>query len=89
MKTARESFIKADTSEKIKRALAHNVRPESDMCYENGEKVSFKRQDSKRWHGPGTVIGQEGKQIIVRNGGAIVSVHTSRITKLLPTIYED
>ena len=79
MKLARESFIKADTSEKIKRALVHNVRSESDVSYENGEKVFFKRQDSKRWHGPGTVIGQDGKQIILRNGRVIVRVHTDII----------
>jgi hypothetical protein len=79
MRSAREGFIQAESSERIKRALSHNIRPASEAQFQNGEKVFFKRQDSKRWHGPGTVIGQEGKQVLVKNGGELVRVHASRL----------
>ena len=39
----------------------------------------FKRQDNKRWHGPGTIIGQDGKQVLVKNGGELIRVHVSRL----------
>jgi len=80
MKKARESFISAESSEKIKRALSHNVRTSLEKQYINGDKVYFKRKDIKKWHGPATVIGQDGKQILLRNGGELYRVHVSRIT---------
>ena len=79
MRAARKAFIESESSEKIKRALSHNVRTSCEEHYERGDKVFFKRNDSKRWYGPGTVIGQDGKQIIVRNGSQMARVHASRI----------
>ena len=78
-RSAREGFIKADSSERIKRALSHNVRSSSEAQFTNGENVFFKRNDSKRWHGPGKVIGQDGKQVFVRNGSEMIRVHTTRL----------
>jgi hypothetical protein len=80
MRVAREGFIQAEASERIKRALSHNIRSSSEAQFVNGEKVFFKRRDNKRWHGPGTVIGQEGKQVLVKNGGELIRVHVSRLT---------
>ena len=73
----------------MKRALSHNLRSTVEQCFENGEKVFFKRQDSRRWNGPGKVIGQDGKQVLVKNGGEMVRVHVSRLMKVLPTIEEN
>ena len=39
MHRAREIFIKAESSERIRRALRHKVRTYSDEKYNNGEKV--------------------------------------------------
>ena len=65
MRAARKAFIEAESSKKIKIALSHNIRTSCEEHYEKGDKVFFKRNDSKRWYGPGTVIGQDGKQIII------------------------
>ena len=82
MHTARKAFIEAESSEKIKRALAHNIRTSCEENYQNGERVYFKRDDSKRWYGPGTVIGQDGKQVLVRNGSQMVRVHKTRLNRV-------
>ena len=43
-----------------------------------GDNVYFKRQDDM-WHGPGKVIGWDGKQILVKHGGAVIRAHTFRL----------
>ena len=62
---AREAVIQSESSEKIKRALRHNVRTCNDIKFYQGECVYYKRNNNERWHGPGTVIGQDHKQILV------------------------
>ena len=37
--------------------------------------VYYKRNDCNQWRGPGTVIGCDGKQIIVKHGGTYARVH--------------
>lgn len=81
MHAARKAFIQAETSEKIRRALRHQVRP-SGRNHDQGELVYFKRDDDKEWKGPGTVIGQDGKVVILRNGSSVVRVHSSRVTEV-------
>jgi transposase InsO family protein len=89
MRAAREAYIEAESSEKIKRALTHNIRTSCEEHYEQGDKVFFKRNDSKRWYGPGTVIGQDGKQILVRNGSQMVRVHVTRINHVGKELHQD
>ena len=48
---------------------------------QNGDEVYYKRNDSKEWHGPGVVIGKDGKQILVRHGGIYVRVHMCRLSR--------
>ena len=60
---AREKYIKAESSEKIKRALRSKVRNFSDVKYESGEKVYYRRKNFKGWKGPATVIGVDGKDL--------------------------
>lgn len=55
MRTARESFVKAESSAKIMRALKSQVRTCNDVHVDNGEKVWYKRKNSKSWHGPALV----------------------------------
>ena len=57
--SSRKGFMQAESSEKIRRALRHQVRPVGNR-FENGVLVYYKRDD-KEWKGPGTVIGQDGK----------------------------
>ena len=78
---ARENFIQTQSSEKIRRALRHNVRTYVDVQYENGEKVFYRRKNFKGWKGPGTVIGLEGKIVLVRHGSTYYRVHPCQLMK--------
>ena len=75
---SRKAFIQAESSEKIRRALRHQVRPTGNV-FQNGVLVYYKRDDSKEWKGPGSVIGQDGKVVIIRHGSSIIRAHSSRI----------
>ena len=83
MHTARQNFIKAESSEKIRRALRHKVRSFSDNRYENGEKVFYKHVGFKGWRGPVTVIGEEGKIVLVRHGTAYYRCHPCHLMKVM------
>ena len=78
---AREEFIRLESSEKIRRALSHQIRPTYVENLSNGDSVFYKRADSPCWRGPGVVIGRDGKQVLVRHGGIYVRVHTCRLQK--------
>ena len=79
--SARRGFIESQCDEKIRRALRHQVRCHLEV-YNTGDKVYFKRDDSNRWRGPGTVIGQDRQVVFVRHGGVFVRVPTCRIKKV-------
>ena len=79
--SARRAFIRAESSERIRRALRHQIRT-SDQLYETGDVVFYKRDTSNKWKGPGTVIGQDGKTIFVRHGSSYVRVPTCRLLKV-------
>ena len=78
---ARQEFIKVESSERVRRALRHNVRASDVENLVNGDSVFYKRNDSKEWRGPGIVIGKDGKQVLVKHGGTYVRVHTCRISR--------
>lgn len=77
---ARKAFTEAECSERIRRALRKNLRPVLDD-YRTGDKVYYKRLQSKEWKGPGTVIGQDGMVVFVKHGGTYVRVHRNRLRK--------
>ena len=72
---AREAFIKSKVLEKIKQALKHNIHTSNDNKFFSGDKIYFKRRGESRWSGPGTVLGQDGKQILVKHGSYCIRVH--------------
>ena len=76
---ARKAFIESESSEKLRRAVRHQVRTSIVESYNNGDMVLFKRNKCERWLGPGTVIGWENKQVLVKHGGSYVRVHPSRL----------
>ena len=80
--SARREFIKANASEKIRRALRSKVRA-AEQRYDNGDKVFYKREGKERWMGPGTVLFQDGKTVWVRHGGVFVKVSPNRLMKVV------
>lgn len=82
MHEARRNFIEMESCQRLKRALNHNIRETPFELLENGNQVYYKRNASDEWHGPGTVIGRDGKQVLVRHGGTFVRVHTCRLQGL-------
>ena len=79
MQAARKAFIEAESSEKIKRALSHNIRPGSHNKFYVGDLVYYKRNDSRKWKGPGKVIGHESSNILIKHGANYVRVHSYRV----------
>ena len=57
MHAARENYVKADSSERIRRALRHKVRTYAEERYENGDKVFYRRKSVNGWKGPASVLG--------------------------------
>ena len=82
MHSARQNFVKAEASEKIRRAMRHKVRSYSDNRFQKGEKVFYKRRGYKGWKGPATVIGEEGKIVLVRHGSAYYRCHPCHLMKV-------
>ena len=74
MRKARESYIQAESSKHIRRALRHNVRTYADERYCNDDKVYHRRKNFKGWQGPSVVLDQDGQYVLVCHGGAYYGV---------------
>ena len=81
---AREIFIKYESQERIRKALRYNIRPTPLDDLRIGDKVLYKRKDSRGWPA-GTVIHINfgAKTVLVQpeNTEHYVKVHSSSITK--------
>lgn len=80
MHAARQAFIQNGASEKLRRSLLHQVRPTGEKFF-LGDAVFYRRHQDDKWRGPGTVIGQESKQVLVKHGGVYYRCHPSCIMK--------
>ena len=69
---ARCNFLKAESSDRIKRALVSNVRT-FERVYETGEEVFY--YQNNRWRGPCTVIGRDSSVIFIRHSGRVLKAH--------------
>ena len=78
---AGKNFIKVESSERIKRALRHNVRTYCEENYQNGGEVSYKRRAVKDWKGPATVLGNEGNFVLIRHVSAFYRIHPCHLMK--------
>ena len=87
MHFARKAFIECEVSEKLRRALRHQVRTSITDSYKNGDLVLYRRSESDRWLGPCVVIGWENK-VLVKNGGTYVRVHLSCLI-LYPELHQN
>ena len=81
---ARRAFIEAENSEKLKRALCHNVRTANDAMYVNGDKVYHIHQGDTKWRGPAIVLGQDGQEILLKHGGFYVLTHHCHVQHVNP-----
>ena len=81
MHRARENFIKAESSERIQRALRHKVRSYSDEIFENGDQVYYRWKETKGWRGPGIVLGKEGQYVLIRHASAYYHIHPCQLMK--------
>ena len=64
--SARKNVIAAENSEKIGRALRHQVRTYAyDEC-DNGDKVYFKRKHFKGWKGASVEMEKDGQAVLVK-----------------------
>ena len=79
MHTARKAFIESEASDKLRIALLRKTRTAISLVYEVGDIVYYKRKNSKRWRGPGIVIGKDSKQIYVKHGGSCLRVNPCHI----------
>ncbi|GAB1599991.1 hypothetical protein Ahia01_000276600 [Argonauta hians] len=75
MHTARAAFIQAEASEKLRRSLMKKIRMSTVHSYKTGDEVYYRRKDSRRWHGPGIVIGGINKQVFVKHGGTFLRIN--------------
>ena len=76
---ARLEFVRQEAREKLRRAFNRKTRTYSDITYHSGDMVYFKRNNAKCWHGPAKVIGKDGKQVLLKQGGLYVRVHPCRL----------
>ena len=72
---ARQNYIKSKSSSKIKQALKHQVGTYSDIIYNTGDLVHYKRKDYLNWKGPVCVTGRDGQQVLVKQGSRYIRVH--------------
>ena len=76
---SREAFVKLENSERLKRALSHNVRTSNDSKFFTGDIVYYKRENDRHWKGKATVLGQDGKQVLLKHGGYYIRCHPCRV----------
>lgn len=78
--SARKAFIESESSERIRRAMRNKIKV-SEVLYNPGDLVFYKRESSDRWLGPAKVIFQDRKIVFIRHGGVYVRVSTNRLVK--------
>ena len=79
MEAARKAFMEAESGEKIKRALKHNIRPTNNQKFVSGDIVYYKRNNERKWKGPAKVLGTDSQQVLLKHGGIYVRVHSCRV----------
>ena len=82
---AREVFVANENSEKIRRALNHNVGNSGNVKYITIDSIYFKEANERHWRGPGKVFGQDGQQVLVKYGNTQMCVHPCRVALIRTT----
>ena len=79
---ARRAQMSSEADEKIRRAMRSKTREVYSENITSGDFVYYKRNESKKWRGPASVIGTDGKLVFVRHGGYTVRCHRARVVKV-------
>lgn len=87
MHAARKLFIACQSSEKLRCAHCHWIWTNIVQSYKNFDAVFYKRNIRERCLGPGTLIGWEHKQVLVKHGSTYVRVHLSHLVPY-PEVYQ-
>ena len=89
---ARKAFVKAETSERIRRALRHKVRV-AEESFQSGDKIFHKRNYDNRWRGPTKVIGQDDKIVYARHSDqlglskSVKNFMKTQISEIMKTLF--
>ena len=59
--------------------LSHNIATSGDIKYFTGDSVYFQRLNSNQRYGPAKVLGQDGQQVLVKNGSSYHHIHPCRL----------
>ena len=76
---ARETYIASENPEKIRRSLLHSIRTFSDIKYITGDPIYYKSLDSREWHEPAQVFGQDVQQVLITTVLIPIPVHPCRL----------
>ena len=80
---ARHVYIKSESDERIRRALQHPVRA-TEVEFNQGGKVFYKKDDSNRWRGLGSIIGVDEKVAFIKHGSRLVRVPKCQLVLVNP-----
>ncbi len=77
--TAREVYVQLQASNKLKTAVARNLRPGPKHVVKMHDKVMYYRVHNQNkaytgWHGPGYVCGLDRGAVLIRHGSRVFSV---------------
>ena len=85
--SARQAFMKAQTSEKIKIALKKQTQQTQER-YKISEEVYYKRNIGEQWKGPVNVLGQDESVVFLQNGRPIIP-ENEKCNKNIDRVQED
>ena len=74
-----EAFM-MNNSEKIQRALRHNICTSNKNIFVTGDSVCYERSSERRRRGPAKVLGKVGQQVQVKHGGTYVHCHPCHLS---------
>ena len=80
LRSARHAYVKAESSDRIARALRGKVYEGTHKRFCVGDTVYYKRLNKKTWQGPGKVIVQDRNHVLIKSdAGKLVKVHPCKV----------
>ena len=59
--------------------MKKNIRPGANNKFVSGDIVYYKRNDCRKWKGPGKVIGSDSSNVLIKHGSNYLRVHACRV----------